>query len=212
MGILRRASSEKIAEAVAVQPLQERCRRYGRLRLVAYRYRAHAIHCSRYSIDRRFSAYFLAGQMTASLGNSRRHRADRRYAQQRCRHQHHYGLAAAGVMPVEIGIAVVLGANVGTCVTAVLAAIGGTRSGRFVAWSHVLLQRWRRHSVRSLYVELQTVSAWMTASPAGQIAHAQTLFNVISSLHCPSALLLSEAEKFAPGLKNWTADIQTINR
>ena len=92
------------------------------------------------------------------------------------------GLAAAGVMPVEIGIAVVLGANVGTCITTVLAAIGGTRSGRYVAWSHVALNVGGAILFAPFAVELQTVSAWITASPSGQIAHAQTLFNVISSL------------------------------
>ena len=93
------------------------------------------------------------------------------------------GLAAAGVMPVEIGIAVVLGANVGTCITTVLAAIGGTRSGRLVKLVACGIECWRCHSIRSICCrDYQTVSAWITASPSGQIAHAQTLFNIISSL------------------------------
>ncbi|MFC5651763.1 Na/Pi cotransporter family protein [Paenibacillus solisilvae] len=92
------------------------------------------------------------------------------------------GLAAAGAMPVEIGIAVVLGANVGTCVTTVLAAIGGTLSGRYVAWSHVILNVGGAMLFAPFVIELQHVSAWISESPSSQIAHAQTLFNIISSL------------------------------
>lgn len=92
------------------------------------------------------------------------------------------GLAESGAMPVEVGIAIVLGANVGTCVTAVIAAVGGTRSGRFVAWSHVLLNVGGAALFMPFTPALGAAAAWLTASPAGQIAHAQTLFNVICSL------------------------------
>ncbi|SFI61827.1 phosphate:Na+ symporter [Paenibacillus sp. UNC496MF] len=92
------------------------------------------------------------------------------------------GLAESGVMPVEVGIAIVLGANVGTCVTAVIAAIGGTPSGRFVAWSHVLLNVGGAALFAPFTAQLGQAAAWMTASPAGQIAHAQTIFNIVCSL------------------------------
>ncbi|QHW30449.1 Na/Pi cotransporter family protein [Paenibacillus rhizovicinus] len=92
------------------------------------------------------------------------------------------GLAETGAMPPEVGIAIVLGANVGTCITAVIAAVGGTRSGRFVAWSHVLLNVGGAALFAPFTSELGTAAAWLTSSPAGQIAHAQTLFNVACSL------------------------------
>ncbi|BBH21307.1 Na/Pi-cotransporter [Paenibacillus baekrokdamisoli] len=92
------------------------------------------------------------------------------------------GLASVGAMPVEIGIAIVLGANVGTCITAILASIGGTRPGRFVAWSHVVLNVGGALLFAPFVTEIQIVMTWITASPSGQIAHAQTLFNVLSSL------------------------------
>ena len=47
------------------------------------------------------------------------------------------GLATSGALPPEIGVAIVLGSNVGTCATALIATIGSTRAGRFVAWSHM---------------------------------------------------------------------------
>ncbi|UVI32120.1 Na/Pi cotransporter family protein [Paenibacillus spongiae] len=92
------------------------------------------------------------------------------------------GLAASFAMPVPIGIAVVLGANVGTCVTAVLASIGGSKSGRFVAWAHVLLNVGGALLFIPILQQLHVITGWMTASPAAQIAHAQTIFNIASSL------------------------------
>lgn len=43
------------------------------------------------------------------------------------------GFTMMGAMPIELGVAIVLGANIGTCATAVLASIGGSRSGQYVA-------------------------------------------------------------------------------
>lgn len=92
------------------------------------------------------------------------------------------GLTATGVLPVPFGIAMVIGANVGTCVTAVIAAIGGTRSGRFVAWSHVLLNVAGAVLFLPLTPLLAEASAWISSDPAAQIAHSQTIFNVVCSM------------------------------
>jgi phosphate:Na+ symporter len=92
------------------------------------------------------------------------------------------GLAAFGAMPVEIGIAAVLGANVGTCFTAMLAATGGSPGGRFVAWAHLLLNIGGCLLFAPLVDVLAAASGWMSASPAARIAHAQTIFNIVCSL------------------------------
>lgn len=92
------------------------------------------------------------------------------------------GLASFGAMPVEIGIAAVLGANVGTCVTAMLASVGGSRGGQFVAWSHLLLNVGGCLLFAPLIDLLTLASGWFAASPASQIAHAQTIFNIACSL------------------------------
>ncbi|MBB3127289.1 phosphate:Na+ symporter [Paenibacillus rhizosphaerae] len=91
-------------------------------------------------------------------------------------------LASAGTLPVDVGIAIVLGANVGTCVTAVLASIGSSASGRFVAWTHVVLNVGGALVFMPLIPQLHWAVAAITGSEGAQIAHAQTLFNVISSL------------------------------
>ncbi|MFB9325496.1 Na/Pi cotransporter family protein [Paenibacillus aurantiacus] len=92
------------------------------------------------------------------------------------------GLATTLALPVPIGIAIVLGANVGTCVTALLVSLGGSKSGRFVAWSHVLLNMGGAALFAPFTGELQAAASWFGTSPAAQIAHAQTIFNIACSL------------------------------
>ncbi|MBP1999154.1 phosphate:Na+ symporter [Paenibacillus shirakamiensis] len=91
-------------------------------------------------------------------------------------------LVGTGALPVELGIAMVIGSNVGTCVTALLASIGGTRSGSFVAWSHVALNVGGALLFLPMISALQHMSALFSDDPATQIAHSQTLFNIICSV------------------------------
>jgi phosphate:Na+ symporter len=91
------------------------------------------------------------------------------------------GLASAHTISVELGIAIVLGANVGTCTTAFLASLGGSRYGRLVAWSHILLNFGGAALFFPLITWLEGISALLAGDPSGQIAHAQTLFNLVSS-------------------------------
>lgn len=92
------------------------------------------------------------------------------------------GFASIGAMPIELGVAVVLGANIGTCATALLASIGGSKAGQYVAWSHVVLNFGGALLFMPFIGELTALSEWISSSAAGQIAHAQTIFNILSSL------------------------------
>src|SRR5690606_22691994 len=82
-------------------------------------------------------------------------------------------LAALGVIPVDLGIAIVLGCNIGTCATAMVASIGGSRFGQYVAWSHLVLNIGGAALFYPFVEQLHSLSAWLTTSEAGQIAHAQ---------------------------------------
>jgi phosphate:Na+ symporter len=93
------------------------------------------------------------------------------------------GLAATGAMTPEAGIAIVLGANIGTCFTGLIASLGGGPGGRFVALSQLALNV----SGALLFYPLIGLLHWAAiqlspSDPAAQIAHAQTLFNVACSL------------------------------
>lgn len=92
------------------------------------------------------------------------------------------GLASVQVMSLDLGIAIILGANIGTCATAFIASIGGTRSAQLVAWSHIILNVGGAILFYPLIPWLHALSAWLSDSPASQLAHAQTIYNVACSL------------------------------
>ncbi|WP_372662868.1 Na/Pi cotransporter family protein [Cohnella sp.] len=93
------------------------------------------------------------------------------------------GLAATGAMTPEAGIAIVLGANIGTCFTGLIASLGGGRGGRFVALSQLALNTSGALLFFPLIGLLQTLATLISPNdPSAQIAHAQTIFNVVCSL------------------------------
>ncbi|TLS50328.1 Na/Pi cotransporter family protein [Paenibacillus antri] len=92
------------------------------------------------------------------------------------------GLASVQAVPIELGIAIVLGANIGTCSTALLASLGGSKAGRYVAWSHIALNLGGSLLFFPFIEQLAALSAFWTESPYDQIARAQTIFNVLCSL------------------------------
>ncbi|KIL34602.1 sodium:phosphate symporter [Cohnella kolymensis] len=93
------------------------------------------------------------------------------------------GLAGTGAITPETGIAIVLGANIGTCFTGLVASLGGGSGGRFVALSQLTLNASGALLFYPL-IGLLLASSQLLApeDPAAQIAHAQTMFNVVCSL------------------------------
>jgi len=91
-------------------------------------------------------------------------------------------LASMRAIDLGLGIAIVLGANVGTCATAVIAGIGGTKAGAMLARSHVLLNVCGAALFYPLIPALAATVEWMSADPSVQIARAQTVFNIACSL------------------------------
>lgn len=92
------------------------------------------------------------------------------------------GLASIQAITPELGIAIVIGANIGTCVTALIASIGGSRFGVYVAWSHIILNAGGALLFFPLIGVLDSLTALLTSDPGAQIAHAQTIFNVVCSI------------------------------
>lgn len=112
------------------------------------------------------------------------------------------GFVSLGAMPIEVGIAVVLGANIGTCATAILASIGGSKAGQYVAWSHVILNAGGALLFMPFIGELANISAWISSSTSGQIAHTQTIFNILSSLIALPFCYLRVFRKLDPIIKH----------
>lgn len=92
------------------------------------------------------------------------------------------GLASVQAISIELGIAIVLGANIGTCGTSLIASIGASKSGWFVAWSHVALNVFGVVVFYPLIPLLRDIAMLFGDSPSAQLAHAQTLFNIACSI------------------------------
>jgi len=92
------------------------------------------------------------------------------------------GLMQHQLMPMETALAIVLGANIGTCFTAVIASIGTNAASRQVAWCHTLFNVAGALLFLPFLTSLASAAAFLTSDPGYQIAHAQTIFNVVCSV------------------------------
>lgn len=91
-------------------------------------------------------------------------------------------LAGTGTISPEVGIALVLGANIGTAITAVLAAIGKPPDAKRVAAAHVLFNVVGALVWLPFINQLADVVGGFGGSTARQIANAHTMFNVINAV------------------------------
>jgi phosphate:Na+ symporter len=91
-------------------------------------------------------------------------------------------LAGQGLITLEAGIALVLGANIGTSVTALLAAIGKPREAQRAAMAHLMF------NTAGVLVWLPFIGllvSWVESIGGGvtrEIANAHTIFNVVNAL------------------------------
>lgn len=91
-------------------------------------------------------------------------------------------LSRIGLIDLTTAIAIILGSNIGTCITGVLAAIGTPAGAKQVAVAHVLL------NVIGVALMLPFISPFAdfvsttASSLPRQIANAHTFFNIFSSL------------------------------
>jgi len=91
-------------------------------------------------------------------------------------------LAQQGLISLEAGIPVILGANIGTCVTAVLAGIGTSREAKRVAIAHVMFKVvgvclfifW----IPQFADIIRAMAEKFGSGTARQLANAHTIFNV----------------------------------
>ena len=104
-------------------------------------------------------------------------------------------LASEGLVTLPAGIALALGANIGTCVTALLAAIGKPREAQRAAAAHVIFNVIGVLIWIGFIDELARLAMWasptepdlvgaakMAAETPRQIANANTLFNVANTV------------------------------
>ncbi len=104
-------------------------------------------------------------------------------------------LASQGLISLELGIAFAFGANIGTCVTAMLASLGKPREAVKAALAHVLFNllgvavwygfidqlAWVVRAVSPSFPQLEG-TARLAAETPRQIANAHTTFNIANTL------------------------------
>jgi len=91
-------------------------------------------------------------------------------------------LAAENLLRLDGAIAIVLGANIGTCATALAASVGTSAEAKRVAVAHIAFKVLGAAMVFPFIRPLADVIAATASDPARQIANAHTFFNVGISL------------------------------
>lgn len=116
-------------------------------------------------------------------------------------------LAGSGLIPFSSAVFVLFGSNIGTCITAVLAAIGTNRAAKRTTIIHLLFNVIGTIVFTILCVSMP-VAGWVASLTPGnavaQIANMHTIFNLATTcLLIPfGGLMASFAEKILPDIKN----------
>ena len=90
--------------------------------------------------------------------------------------------AFQGVIDLGTAIPLVLGANIGTCATALLASLGSTAEGRRIAWAHTFFKVVGVIVLLPFLDQFTGLIAATGPSITRQIANAHSLFNVGAAL------------------------------
>ena len=92
-------------------------------------------------------------------------------------------LALTGALPIQAAFPILLGTNVGTCVTALLSSISANRTAKRAALMHLMFNVIGT-IIFILFLSDITVKFVMGTSddPARQLANAHTLFNVVNTI------------------------------
>jgi len=92
-------------------------------------------------------------------------------------------LALAGVLPIESAFPILLGTNVGTCVTALLSSISANRTAKRAALMHLLFNIIGTIIFITFFSKITiAIVSGMSDDPARQLANAHTLFNVVNTI------------------------------
>lgn len=91
-------------------------------------------------------------------------------------------LARAGLLSVEQALPIVLGANVGTCSSALISSIGTNREGVRLAVGHLLLRLVGAGVFLALFPLYASISRLSSSDYAHSIANSHTIFGLVLAL------------------------------
>lgn len=92
------------------------------------------------------------------------------------------GFLTSGVFGIDTGIAIMLGANIGTCVDGYIASIGGGEESKLTAFAHIWLNIIGVIVFYPFINMLANLSYALAEKPDIQLAHISVIFNCLSSL------------------------------
>ncbi|KKB74608.1 MULTISPECIES: Na/Pi symporter [Bacillus] len=87
-----------------------------------------------------------------------------------------------GVIGLTEAMSVVLGSNIGTCITAVMASVKGGTAARQTAYAHVVFNLIGAAAAYPALSSITGLISGLSESPAQQIAHFSLLFNVVTAV------------------------------
>ncbi|AZR72430.1 hypothetical protein BBF96_02880 [Anoxybacter fermentans] len=91
-------------------------------------------------------------------------------------------LARQGMLALKGAIGVILGSNIGTCITAVLAALKTNRFARRIACFHVIFNCFGVLLFIPMLNRFTKLITFLASEPGKQVAIAHTLFNLITAV------------------------------
>jgi phosphate:Na+ symporter len=90
-------------------------------------------------------------------------------------------MASKGLLNLPSAIAIILGDNIGTTITAVAASFGGNRAGKQAAAAHVMFNVLGACIMMLFLTYFSKLVSFMSNDIARQVANAHSLFNVINT-------------------------------
>jgi phosphate:Na+ symporter len=90
-------------------------------------------------------------------------------------------MASQGLISLESSIAIILGDNIGTTITAVLASLGGNRAGKQAAMAHVMFNVIGATIMMALLVPYTRLVALTAADISRQVANSHSMFNILNT-------------------------------
>lgn len=90
-------------------------------------------------------------------------------------------LAEEGRLPLAAGVSLVVGADIGTCVTALLAGLGAGTAARRAALAHLLFNLFSAALVFTIFPLFISLAAITAGDVPRQLANAHTLYNLFGA-------------------------------
>ncbi|MDR1651790.1 MAG: Na/Pi cotransporter family protein [Synergistaceae bacterium] len=91
-------------------------------------------------------------------------------------------MASQGLLSLETAIAIILGDNIGTTITAVLASLGGNRAAKQTATAHVLFNVIGACIMMLLLPYYTRLVAMTSSDISRQVANSHSMFNILNTM------------------------------